>query len=99
MSGADLFEANCSHASLRGVIAVETVFFRADLTRTVFEEADLRKANFKESVLARASFSGAKIGGAQFAGATEVPAEVAALLGPDGVAPAGTVVPTGDPAS
>ncbi len=93
MSGADLYEANCSHASLRGVLAVETVFFRANLRKTVLDEADVRRANFKESTLTGASFDGAKIGGAKFGGATDVPTDVAGLLGEDGVAPAGTVVP------
>jgi hypothetical protein len=93
MSGADLFEADCTGASLRGVTAVETVFFRATLEGTVFIDADVQNANFREATLTRAKFAGAKIGGASFAGATNVPTDVARLLREDGVATPGAVVP------
>jgi uncharacterized protein YjbI with pentapeptide repeats len=86
LAGADLFGANLAGASLRGADARGAVFYEANCERSVFIGADLEGCDFRDAVLTDAKFSGARIGGAKFAGAVDVPAEVAAVLGPDGVA-------------
>ena len=92
LSYADLYEADCSGASFREVTAVSAVFYRCILNGSVFDGAQLEGANFREARLSGARFIGARIGGADFTGATDIPPEVARVLGPESVAPAGTVV-------
>jgi hypothetical protein len=81
LSGADLFEAQCAHASFRGTRAVNTVFYGADLKEAVFIEADLREADFRAATLTGAKFHLAKIGNADFSNAIDVPTEIVAALG------------------
>jgi Pentapeptide repeats (8 copies) len=92
LSQADLFEADCSGASLRGVTAVGAVFHRCTLVRTVLTDANLEGADFRAARLTRAQFTGAHIGGARFEGAEDIPTEVALLLDGDLVAPVGATV-------
>jgi uncharacterized protein YjbI with pentapeptide repeats len=80
LSGADLFESDCTRASFRDVIAVKTVFYRATLKGTVLVGADCQYADFREADLSGCKLAGAKIGYARFAGAQGVPGEVAELL-------------------
>jgi uncharacterized protein YjbI with pentapeptide repeats len=95
LSRADLFEAICDGASLRGVDAADAVFYRASLVNTVFVGANLVGADFREAHLAGAKFAGAQIGGARFEGARDVPGVVAELLDDQFVAPLRTTVPMG----
>jgi pentapeptide repeat protein len=76
MSRADLFEADCSGASFREVVAVEVVFYRATLVGAVFAGADVRRADFRGAELSGASFAGARMEGARFEGASNLPGEV-----------------------
>lgn len=85
LSGADLFEANCTGASLRDVIAVKTVFYRANLENTVLTGADCQHADFRGAKLFGCRLGGAKIGHARFAGAEGIPSSVKALLDEDQV--------------
>jgi uncharacterized protein YjbI with pentapeptide repeats len=94
LSCADLFEADCSDASFKGVNAVETVFYRAILVKTVFQDANLERADFRAACLTEAKFAGARIGGARFDQADGVPTVVARLLDENSVAAAGAQVPT-----
>jgi hypothetical protein len=102
LSNADLFEADCSNASFREVIAVGAVFYRAKLKNTVLIGADLQKADFRkaclsgakfnDATLSNAKFDGARIDGAQFGGAKDIPPEVAWLLDQNLVGRADAVV-------
>jgi uncharacterized protein YjbI with pentapeptide repeats len=93
LSGADLFESDCTRASFRDAIALNTVFYRATLEGTVLTGADCQDADFREAKLSGCKLSGAKIGGANFAGAKEIPGEVANLLDKDLVGRHGAEVP------
>lgn len=93
LSLADLFHADLSGASLRGVIARNTVFYTAVAKGTVFEEAHLEGADFRQADLEGARFAGAWIEGARFKGAQHVPPDVAALLDQSGQIPAGAGMP------
>ncbi len=99
MSRADLFEADCSGASFRDVVAEEAVFYRATLAGTVFTGADLRRADFRAADLSGATFSGAQIEGARFDGATSVPADLADALTTEQVGRRGAVVRVAEAAS
>lgn len=91
MSRADLFEADCSGASFRDIVAVDAVFYRAKLVGAVFANSDLRRADFRAVDVAGASFVGAQIEGARFEDAINLPTELTYLLtadhvgGPDAV--------------
>jgi len=93
LTGADLYRSDCSGASLRGVLAVTTVFYRANLEGTVFEGADLQGADFRMAQLKGSKFAGAKIGGARFAGAQNLPDEITQLLDESFAAVPAAVVP------
>jgi uncharacterized protein YjbI with pentapeptide repeats len=93
LSGADLFEADCTGASFKDVIAVNTVFYRAILEETVFTDADCRDADFRDARLTGSKLRGAKIGGAKFAGAQGIPDDVVVLLDKDLVGLQGARVP------
>ena len=80
LSGADLYKADLSRASLRGAKAVNTVFYDAVLCDTVLIACDLRGANFSGADLNGARFTGAVVSGARFDGATNIPQDVAGLL-------------------
>ncbi|MBK9739497.1 MAG: pentapeptide repeat-containing protein [Actinobacteria bacterium] len=92
LSDADLFEADCTGASLRQALAVKTVFYGAVLERATLADADCREADFRDAKLAGAKFSGARIDGARFAGAVSVPEEVALLLDEKSVGRPGSIV-------
>lgn len=83
LSGADVYEADLTSASLRGATAQGTVFYGAMLAKTVFENADLSHADFRDADLAEARFDGAILDGARFAGAKNPPPEIVALLAAD----------------
>jgi hypothetical protein len=87
LSGADFFEADLTHASLRGARAQAAVFYRAILCDAVLSGCDLTKADFRGAYLAGARFDDATIVGARFEGAHDVPAAIAALLDADGHVP------------
>lgn len=80
LSGADLFKADCTKASFRDVIAVNTVFYQAILVNAVLSGADCRHADFRQAELSGCNLSGAKIGYARFAGAQDIPQKVQELL-------------------
>jgi len=80
MSGADLYNADLSQASLRGVVARDTVFNGATLARTVLEGADLTGADFRGADLTDARFAGTTLDGARFEGARNVPGELVARI-------------------
>lgn len=94
LSEADLFNADCTNASMREIIAIRTVFLGAVLERAILIDADCREADFRDAKLAGAEFAGARIGGARFAGAENTPEEVAQLLDGDLVGLPGAVVGT-----
>jgi uncharacterized protein YjbI with pentapeptide repeats len=87
LSGADLFTANLTRASLKGVAAAGATFLEANLEQTVFSHATLTGADFRRARLSGAKFDGADLtgarfdeadlAGAQFSGATGLPAELA----------------------
>ncbi len=81
MSGADFFEADLSHASLKDATALKAVFYRATLHRTIFNGTKLSGADFRRADLDGAEFEGATLDGARFEGAQNVPDQVRAQLG------------------
>ena len=80
LTEADLFHANLTGASLRGVVARKAVFYTAVARETVFEGAHLEGADFRDAELEGARFTGAWIEGARFKGAHHVPQNVSQLL-------------------
>ena len=92
LAGADLFQAQLGRASLRDVDAHGAVFYEARCEDAVFSGANLEHCDFREATLTSTRFDGARVGGARFAGATDVPDNVAAVLGSDGVAKPGAIV-------
>lgn len=84
LADADLFEADLTGASLKGVHAPGAVFFRATLVNTVFTDAVLSGADFRDATLTGARFTGAHLEGADFSGAVDVPQDVAVRLDVDG---------------
>ena len=93
LSGADLFHADLTAASLRGAIARDAVFYTAIARGTVFEGAHLEGADFREAELEGARFTGAWLEGARFGGAQHVPTNVARSLDQNGQVPAGDGMP------
>ncbi len=84
LEGADFYRADLSGASLKAARAQRAVFYQARLRDTVLRDADLRGANFFAADLTGATFTGAQLLGASFAEARNLPAELAAFVGPDG---------------
>jgi len=66
---ADLYNANLTGASLEGICAQGTIFYRAQCAGTKFANANLSGADFREAMLEGARFDGAKLGDAVFGGA------------------------------
>ena len=93
LTAADLFHADLTDASLRGVIARKAIFYTAVARGTVFEGAHLEGADFRQAELEKARFAGAWIEGAKFGGAHNVPPNVAGLLDQNGHVPAGIGMP------
>ena len=58
VSRADFFRGDLSHASLKGAVARESVFYQASLVGTVFSRADLRGANFYQADITHAAVRG-----------------------------------------
>lgn len=85
ISRADFFSADLSHASLKGVQAVKTTFYRARLCGTVFQNAKLSGANFKQSDVDGAKFEGAELEGADFSNAVNIPNEILKHLNESGI--------------
>lgn len=89
LSGADFFEADLSHASLRGARAREAVFYGATLHGTVFDDADLTAADFRGADLKGVRFGTAILADARFEGAENVPPHISAQLHDGRLRPAG----------
>lgn len=66
LSRADLYKAKLVRASLKGVCAIETVFFEADLSGTVFIGANLCRADFRSAILKDTKFGLANLEEAKF---------------------------------
>jgi hypothetical protein len=95
VSDADFYRANLTKASLKGITAKKTVFYKsvlkqsvlrgADLTGADFRQANLEGADFDQAELLDAQFDDAVLAGARFKNARNLPTGITDKLDRDGV--------------